>query len=117
MANQDRRAESPLVDHLVEIGHVVTRAICPVVGPLALAMPALIECEHMKIHAECGRDKIPPMRVRGTAMNEQDRTLTVAAVIKAVKRETVGFETMLFHGTILLVVPAHDLKLCEIESG
>jgi hypothetical protein len=22
---------------------------------------------------------------------------------------------MLFHGTILLVVPAHDLKLCEIE--
>jgi hypothetical protein len=77
----------------------------------------LIECEHVKISAECGRDKIPPMCVCGTAMNEQQRTLTLAAVVKAVKRESVGFETMLFHGTILLVVPAHDLKLCEIESG
>jgi hypothetical protein len=55
------------------------------------------------------------MRVRGTAMNEKDRRFTLAAVVKAVKRESVGFETMLFHGTILLVVPAHDLKLCEIE--
>ena len=95
----------------------MTRAICPIVGPFALAMAALIESEHMKIRAECGRDKIPPMRMCGTSVNEKQRTLTFAAVVKAVERQTVGFETMLFHGTILLVVPAHDLKLCEIESG
>jgi hypothetical protein len=71
----------------------------------------------VKIGAECGRDKIPPVGVRGTAMNEQDRTLTLAAVIKTTERESVSFETMLFHGTILLVVSARDLKLCEIEFG
>src|SRR3981081_387614 len=99
MPHQNRRAEFPLVDHLIEVRHIMTRAVCPLVGPFALAMPALIESEHMNICAECRRDKIPPMRMRGTAMNEQQRTLALAAVIEAVKRQSVRFETMLFHGT------------------
>src|ERR1039458_4976360 len=97
VANQDRRAKSPLVDHLVQIRHVMTRAIRPFIGPIAFAMPALIERQHVKIADEGRRDKVPPMRVGGTAMQKQDRRLALASVIKTIQREPVGYETMRLH--------------------
>jgi hypothetical protein len=37
------------------------------------------------------------MRMRGTAMQKQDRRLALASVIKAIQREPVGYETMRLH--------------------
>src|SRR5208283_2647987 len=95
--DQDRRAESPPADHLIQIRDVMARAIRPFVSPLALAMPPLIEREHVKIGDERRRDKVPPMRVRGTAMQKQDRRLALASVIEAIQREPVGYEAMRLH--------------------
>src|SRR5260370_2145770 len=104
MPDQNRRAESPSFDNLVKVRHVVARAISPVVGPFALAMTAQIERERVEIRAECGSDKIPPVRVRGAAVNEENRALAFAAIVKAVKRESVGFETMLFHRSVAITI-------------
>src|SRR6202167_1957683 len=97
MPNQNRRAESPSVDHLIQIRYVVPRAVRPFVGPVALAMPALIERERMKVTGKRRRDKVPPMRVRRAAMQEQERALALAAVVKTIQREAVGCEPMCFH--------------------
>ena len=98
MPDQDRRAESPVVDHLVEVRHVMPRAVRPFIRPVALAMPALVERQHVKIADECRRDEVPPMRVRGAAVQKQHRPLAFATVVKAVQREPVGCEAMLFIG-------------------
>src|SRR5579863_5634399 len=80
----------------------MARAIFPILGPFALAMPALIECEYMKVRAECGSNKVPPMRVRGTAVNEQHRALPFTAIVEAIEGESVGFETMPLHSSIAI---------------
>src|SRR5580692_865836 len=97
MPNQDRRAESPSVDHLIQIRHVMPRAVRPFVGPVAVAMSALVERQYMKIPGERRRDEVPPMRVRGAAMQEQQRAFALAAVVEAIQRETVCDEAMGFH--------------------
>src|SRR5258708_38551472 len=97
MTNQNRRAESPMVDHLIQVRYVMARAVCPFVGPFALAMSALVECEHVKILDERRRDEVPPMRMRRSTVEEQKRPLAVAAVVKAIQGEAVGSEAMCFH--------------------
>src|SRR5437588_11637667 len=97
MAHYDRRAQSPVIDHLLEIGQVVQRAIGPFGGPLALPMAALIERERMESIDERGRDEIPPMSVRRSAMQKQDRRLALAAVIEAVEHQAIDLELALVH--------------------
>jgi hypothetical protein len=73
------------------------RAVGPFARPFAFAMPALIERQYVKIVDERRCNKIPPMRMRRSAVDEQERALAVAAVVKAIQRETVGDEAMRFH--------------------
>jgi hypothetical protein len=97
MPDQDRRAESPSVDHLIQIRHIMPRAVRPFVGPVAVAVSALIEREYMKIRGERRRDEVPPVRMRRAAMQEQQRPFALAAVVEAIQREAVGDEAMGFN--------------------
>jgi hypothetical protein len=78
-------------------------------------MPTLIECQYVKIFDERRRDKVPPMRVRRSAMQEQERPLALAAVVKTIQREPVGGEAMRPHRALAIssliskpTPPSHD---------
>jgi hypothetical protein len=60
-------------------------------------MSALIERQHMKIFDECRRDKVPPMRMRGTAMQKQERPFALASIVDTIQREPIGDEAMRLH--------------------
>src|SRR5271170_2336715 len=84
MAYHHRRAETPSRDQRRQILNVVPRAVGPVLRPIAVAMAALIEREHVIVADEGRRRKVPPMSVRRAAVQEEQQRLALAAVVKAV---------------------------------
>jgi hypothetical protein len=60
-------------------------------------MPALIEGEYVKTIGQGGRDKIPPVGMRGAAVDEEDRRSTCAAIIRAAQDQTVRRVELMRH--------------------
>src|ERR1700683_2200536 len=97
MPDEDRRAESPTIDQRVQIFDVMTRAVLPFGALFAIAGAPQIDRQRMEAVREMRRDEIPPVRVRRTAVHEQDRRFAFAAIIDTVDDESVDREFALSH--------------------
>jgi tetratricopeptide (TPR) repeat protein len=73
------------------------RAVLPTLRPFAVSVAALVQRQDMEAGDKRGRDKIPPMRMRGTAVHEQHRRFPFAAIVEAVENQSVGLEASLLH--------------------
>src|SRR6202035_4922308 len=69
MANQDRRTSTPRPDNGTDVRDIMSRAVTPFLHPFAVAVAALIEGKHVMRVDQRRRDKIPPARMGGAAVN------------------------------------------------
>ena len=84
MADERDPCETERVDEPEQVGREVFGAVRRRLRPLALAVTALIERDHVKSLGERGRHEVEPVGMRGAAVQEtEDRAPRVAPFEKA----------------------------------
>ena len=63
MAYENRWAEFPSTDNLMQIRDIMASTVGPFTSPWAVAVTALVESHHMKMFGEGRSDEIPPVRM------------------------------------------------------
>src|SRR5262249_7347826 len=102
MTDQHRGAIAPVANEIIEVRDVVPRPVFPFLRPLAVTVTAQIQRERMKAIDEVRRNEVPPMTVRGAAVNEQDRRLALASIVDAIQTESIDDEGTFVHGVVAL---------------
>ena len=74
MSDDDRSIEPELIEREREIRRVVLESIGAVRRPRAVAVAAQVDGERTMARDEARRDEVPPVRMRGAAVDEDDRS-------------------------------------------
>src|SRR5262249_1022991 len=102
MTHEDH-ARTKMLDHAAHVVQVPLRTVVGRIRPLAPSMPAKIQGDYAPVRHKQGRDRVPPMTVRGAAVQQKKSVLArVSAPVQVVKLDALDFSE-----------PADRLRPCD----
>src|SRR5262249_20561797 len=85
-------AGAKVLDHAAHVVQVPLRTIVGRIRPSAGPMPGKIQADYAAIRHQQGRDRVPPMHVRGAAVKQKKSVFArVSAPVEVVKLDAVDF--------------------------